>query len=107
MNIAETQKKCYKTAKKRGKFSNGIDRVLLDMHSEVTELSQARRKADYSMHKEMLNNMSKKDAFEFAIKNTIDEEIADVIISCFSLAEHYNIDVEKIIEIKMKYNEIR
>lgn len=37
----------------------------------------------------------------------VEEELADVVITCMSMAANYGIDLGKVIEAKMKYNEIR
>ena len=40
--------------------------------------------------------------------NKFDEkELADVALVCFTMAKHFNIDLIKVMEEKMLYNEIR
>ena len=39
------------------------------------------------------------------IKNTIDEEVWDVIYYALALANHYEIDVERVIEVKTRMSE--
>ena len=36
-----------------------------------------------------------------------EEELADVVITCMSMAANYRIDLGKVIEAKMAYNEVR
>ena len=40
-------------------------------------------------------------------KETFEEELADVLIRLADLCFHYDIDIEKFIKLKMKYNEDR
>jgi len=48
-----------------------------------------------------------KHLFEEYIKNSIEDELADVIIRVLDLCGYLNINVEKHVEMKMRYNELR
>lgn len=63
----------------------------LKLSEEVGELSQAMRK------KVLYENSD-------SIKGTVDEEVWDVIYYALAIANCYNIDVEKAIELKEKIN---
>jgi NTP pyrophosphatase (non-canonical NTP hydrolase) len=39
---------------------------------------------------------------EEAVESKVQDELADVLISCFLLADHYNFDVASIINLKLK-----
>ncbi|MDR1340654.1 MAG: hypothetical protein LBK58_11480, partial [Prevotellaceae bacterium] len=52
-------------------------------------------------------NISWKNSFKANIKNTVEDELADVIIRTLDLCGHLGIDIERHIEMKMKYNESR
>jgi NTP pyrophosphatase (non-canonical NTP hydrolase) len=45
--------------------------------------------------------------FEILIKNTVEDEIADVLIRTLDLCGWLGIDIEKHVEWKMRYNESR
>lgn len=48
-----------------------------------------------------------KTAFEECIKNSFEDKIVDAIIRLFALCGALNIDIEKHIELKRKYNKLR
>ena len=87
--------------------------------SELSESLEALRKGHYSdpfataVLAEDLNNWddSLKDAwkngFEKAVKSSFEDEIADVAIRLFDMCGGLKIDLEKHIEMKMKYNSLR
>lgn len=64
----------------------------LKLMEEVGELASAIRK-----------NLKAED--QENIKNTIDEEIWDVIYYALALANHYDIDVEQVIKVKTRLSE--
>ncbi len=45
--------------------------------------------------------------FKNSIKDTFEDEIADTVIRCFDMAAHLGFDLEKHIELKMRYNTLR
>jgi NTP pyrophosphatase (non-canonical NTP hydrolase) len=45
--------------------------------------------------------------FEALIKDTVEDELADVIIRALDLCGHLGIDIEKHVELKMQYNKSR
>ena len=48
-----------------------------------------------------------KDAFEIYIKNSFEEELADVIIRILDICGYLNIDIERGVLAKIKYNKTR
>lgn len=76
--------------------------------TELGEAMEAYRKNNYSdIYIESFNsNISIMD-FETFFKNTFEDELADVIIRLLDLCKYMKIDIEKHIELKMKYNESR
>lgn len=48
-----------------------------------------------------------KEAFDIYIKNTFEDELADVIIRTLDICGYLNIDIERSVLAKMKYNKIR
>lgn len=47
------------------------------------------------------------DAFEMYIKNTFEDELADTVIRVLDLCGYLNIDIERHVKMKMKYNKLR
>lgn len=55
----------------------------------------------------VLNEEQWKDSFENNVKNTFEDEMADVAIRLFDLCGGLNVDLAKHIDLKMKYNSMR
>ena len=55
----------------------------------------------------ILNEEQWKNSFENNVKNTFEDEMADVAIRLFDLCGGLNVDLEKHIDLKMKYNSMR
>jgi NTP pyrophosphatase (non-canonical NTP hydrolase) len=84
------------------------------IHSELSGAMEADRinrrvSADVNLLKAEinLNNIKWCNFFEYIVKNSIEDELADVIIRTLDLCGYLGIDIEKHIELKMKYNEQR
>jgi NTP pyrophosphatase (non-canonical NTP hydrolase) len=86
------------------------------IHSEVSEALEADRKAKYSEPFDRFvwfddwdEGEKSFDRFNFNnyFKGTTEDELADVIIRTLDLCGHLGIDIERHIELKMKYNESR
>lgn len=114
-------KQAYEMAKNNGFWDTerNVPEMLMLVVSEVAEALEALRKdqradpfiAEISYNDlEHLNDQSKelwKKSFEDSIKSTFEDEIADVAIRLFDLCGGLGIDLEKHIEMKMKYNSMR
>jgi NTP pyrophosphatase (non-canonical NTP hydrolase) len=98
--------------------------MLMLIVSEAAEALEALRKDDYAdqavveslVHdleldrtdeEFMLKAINWKTAFEQGVKSSFEDELADVAIRLFDLCGGLNIDLEKHIEMKMKYNSMR
>lgn len=94
---------------------------LMLMVSELGEACECERKGLYSdwkayskIYAEILsdnpgtsNEEAFRIAFEEKIKDTLEDELADVVIRIFDFCGEFNIDLQKHIELKMKFNSTR
>ena len=80
--------------------------------SELAEAMEADRKDKYT-EPNMIYNLTLnqddtfKEAFEATIKDKFEDEIADTIIRCLDLCARRNIDIDRHVELKLKYNSTR
>ena len=83
--------------------------------SEVSEVLEANRKGIEcplidAVKERMLNNSKDQDfqtAFEECVKDTQEDEMADIIIRCLDFCGANDIDIDFHIKAKMKYNALR
>ena len=113
--------KAHGVAKEKGFWDEerNVPEMLMLVVSELSEALEALRKGHYAepfataVLAKDLNNWddSLKDAwkngFEKAVKSSFEDEIADVAIRLFDMCGGLKIDLEKHIEMKMKYNSLR
>jgi NTP pyrophosphatase (non-canonical NTP hydrolase) len=91
---------------------NVLEKLMLVV-SELGEACEAYRKGHYTEKTSLeypFEKLGEKDfnmMFKLKIKDRFEDEIADSIIRLFDLAGFMNIDIEKHIALKMKYNESR
>lgn len=92
--------------------------TLMLIVSELVEALEADRKLKYAdlrryesdlkqMNEYDDENLYKKIAFEEYIKDTFEDEIADTIIRVLDLCGGFDIDIERHIELKLRYNATR
>jgi NTP pyrophosphatase (non-canonical NTP hydrolase) len=114
------------TAKEKGFWDTerNVSEMLMLIVSEVAEAQEALRKNHYA-DKSVITGLVQdieleksdeefqmdkgiwKGLFEDKIKSSFEDEIADVAIRLFDLCGGLGIDLEKHIELKMKYNSMR
>lgn len=114
------------TAKEKGFWDTerNVSEMLMLIVSEVAEAQEALRKNHYA-NQEVVDSLAQdleldrtdeefllkalvwKGKFEDNIKSSFQDEIADVAIRLFDLCGGMGIDLEKHIEMKMKYNSMR
>lgn len=105
------QKKCYNTAVKRGQITVETTEESLEdaIQDELDELVFSDINSFFII--DLINNSQNKvfskDYFETFLKNSIPMELADIVITCYSYAEFLGFDLDKAVELKMKYNESR
>jgi NTP pyrophosphatase (non-canonical NTP hydrolase) len=127
MHIEELIKKSHDMAKSKGFWEapdRNVPEMLMLIVSEVSEALEALRKEKYAvttvssdLHSDLqvnafdeefdYNPAQWKEAFESTIKNSFEDELADVAIRLFDLCGGLNIDLAKHIELKMHYNSTR
>lgn len=101
---------------KRGFYENekNIGEMLALIHSEVSEALEADRKNKHCRFNNGIlvevNNLSDenfKSEFLHQVKDTFEDELADVIIRVLDLCAYRNIDIEQHIIAKNRYNSMR
>jgi len=107
----------HENAKSKGFFDGekNIGEMLCLIHSEVSEALEADRKNYYSNISEIKlkgladeNSAEKfKDVFTECVKDTFEDELADVVIRVLDLCAFKGIDIESHIKAKMRYNASR
>ena len=119
-------KKAHATAKEKGFWDTerNVSEMLMLIVSELAEAQEALRKDHYAKplsvvslaHDLELANTDEefelnipewKERFEQHIKSSFEDEVADVAIRLFDLCGGMGIDLQKHIELKMKYNSMR
>ncbi len=126
--LNELAKQIYENAKSKGFYDNGgatnMGERLCQIHGEVSEALEADRNGKYcdirafnerlKQFEVSYNNVLSQykdqdfyDRFERQIKNSFQDEMADIIIRVLDMCAFKDIDIEKHIELKMKYNSLR
>lgn len=124
--INELAKEIHEINVKNGFYEDkkNIGEMLALIHSEVSEALECDRKDKYSdislfyrikTELERYQEIKKindafepfKQSFEDAIKDTFEDELADIMIRVMDLAAFKSIDLEFHIKAKMKYNSLR
>jgi NTP pyrophosphatase (non-canonical NTP hydrolase) len=85
------------------------------IHSELSEAVEADRVGKHADFTKFQAEMSKSDgsdkafvsAFQSHVKNTVEDELADVAIRVLDLCGYLNIDIAEHIKLKMDYNKQR
>jgi len=123
--LNELRDKIHANAKAKGFYDNEINyasessralehaffaQKIALIHSELSEALEADRVNRWANIEDLsrpIKDLYFPDSFEYAVKNTVEDELADVIIRVLDMCGGLEIDIEKHVELKMKYNETR
>lgn len=116
--LNEASQKIHEANKLKGFYDNTIEigTLLMLVVSELSEALEADRKnrhADFETYQTKLNSepnrvfVKQSSLFQEYIKDTFEDEIADAMIRLFDLCGYMDIDIEKHIDLKLKYNQGR
>lgn len=116
-SLNELRDEAYGTAKEHGWHEGEQDTVdhrlseIALMHSELGECTEAIRKNNWTMLKPVikeLGGISKVGDKEFMyVKDTVEDELADVLIRVLDFCGAEGIDIESHVAKKMEYNKAR
>lgn len=113
--INELARQIYEANKHKGFYASkkNIGEMLALIHSEVSEALECDRKNKYCELEtqedwELLTCAPDfQQYFEEYVKDTFEDELADIMIRVMDLAAYKGIDLELHIEAKMRYNAMR
>ena len=99
MNLNELKNRAYKTAKAHGWHDKELsdETYLMLIITEIAEAVQAdrdNRHADIEAFKKYEDRIDFKENFERQVKNTVEDELSDVVIRCLSFAGHRDWDLQ-------------
>jgi len=117
MTISELVEKAYANAKEKGFHDKeqSVGEILMLIVSELSEALEAHRSGKVLSNLEFtqINGVivedifSSNNSFEKYIKDTFEDELADVVIRVADLCGHMGIDLQRHIELKMEFNKSR
>lgn len=112
--INELSQEIHKNNVKKGFYDDekNIGEMLCLIHSEVSEALEADRKGVYTSKDIVIVNgrvteKNFKENFLEGVKDTFEDELADVMIRVMDLAAYKGIDLEQHIKAKVRYNTLR
>ena len=105
----ELAKQIHEYAKAKGFWDNPRDTgtLLMLIVSELAEAMEADRNGRIANIDKFHKAIVLDDIFEASIKDTFEDEMADTIIRILDLCAAKGIDIDRHIELKMKYNATR
>ena len=112
MNLNELKDRAYSIAKAHGWHEQELsdEHCLMLIITEISEAVQAdrdNRHADIEAFKKYEDRIDFKENFERQVKNTVEDELADVVIRCLDLAGLRQFDLSMVREIKDSIEELK
>jgi hypothetical protein len=86
-------------------LSEALEADRIDHHTTLERFQRAQD--NHNPHSGVSKGQSFKNDFEYHIKDTFEDEIADAIIRLLDLSVSQGIDTERHVELKMRYNALR
>ena len=114
--INELAKEVHENAKNHGFFDTekNIGEMLALIHSEVSEALECDRKDKYFKRLQLplsnyaqLPNLTFQIQFAQDVKDTFEDELADIVIRVMDLAAFKGINLEQHIKAKIRFNALR
>ena len=114
--LKELGLKIHENNKSKGFYDSekNIGEMLCLIHSEVSEALESDRKNKYADLSTFNNREDERQTdiefqvdFQELIKDTFEDEMADIVIRVLDLCTFKGIDIENHIKLKMQYNSMR
>lgn len=114
MNLTEKAKEVHKANVDKG-FYEGKEKefgtLLMLITSELSEALDADRlnlRADLNYFESLIKEGNPfKETFKETVKDTVEDELADALIRILDTCGYYGIDIQKHVDLKLKYNSTR
>lgn len=114
--LNELSQKIYQANKEKGFWDEkrNVGEMLMLVTTELAEAMEAHRKGKFCQlntfndtYFDKLTDVEFKVAFESNIKDTFEDEMADSLIRILDMCGGLEIDIEKHVELKLRYNSLR
>jgi len=114
--LNELSQKIFQANKEKGFWDNerNVGEMLMLVTTELAEAMESHRKGKFcklntfnETYFDNLNDAEFNQAFEKNIKDTFSDEMADSLIRILDMCGGLEIDIEKHVELKLRYNSLR
>ena len=114
--LNELSQKIFQANKEKGFWNEkrNVGEMLMLVTTELAEAMESHRKGKFCQletfndtYFDNLKDAEFKQAFEKNIKDTFEDEMADALIRILDMCGGLEIDIEKHVELKLRYNSLR